>query len=250
MRASLIRHVDPWQDAARGSRYEGYLPVDRLPRLAAAASFGSPMYVKITFCRRQEAARRGAIEIGMEVNGRYEMICQRCLEPLAIESDFKCSVWVVRDEAAARIADTLGETIVSAPGERLELAGVVEEELLLALPFAPSHKHGTCALQSDDRTDSKEEGDAQSLPSNDGEFENERHEEERQGAAHYGAKVSGRESQTNKDSMHHKAGRARSRQDDGSGSGDSDGHGDSDEEVKRNPFAVLAALRNNTDKQS
>ena len=37
-----------------------------------------------------------------------------------------------------------GQDVVICPGGRLELESVIEDELLLALPNAPVHAHGSC----------------------------------------------------------------------------------------------------------
>ncbi len=159
MRAPLIRHVDPWQDAVRGARYEGNLTVDRLPRLSATAALRAPLQVSLSFRRGRDADKHGAVETELEVRGRLEMICQRCLGALSVELAVQTSVWVVRDEAAAHARGSSGDTIVSAPGERLDVATMVEDEVLLAMPFAARHAAGTCDAHSGARRDGQTVGE-------------------------------------------------------------------------------------------
>ena len=243
MRASLIRYVDPWRDAARGSSYAGYLPTDLLPRLSAIASLRVPVDVNISFHQRLGAAKRGAIEIELEVCSRLDMMCQRCLEPLSIESALKCSVWVVRDEAAARLleSEARGDAIVSPPGERLVLATVVEDELLLALPFAPSHALGECRSYLDNKRHIDGEHDVEPLASGDDGLEPQRHEEERKRGAAPQGKVSTSIKAPVKAPVHEDRFDRTSDHEDGIGGGGG---------VKRNPFAVLAFLRDDTDEHN
>jgi len=144
---SLIRHVDPWQDAAHGACYKGNLDVGRLPRLSTIAELNTPLQVSVSFHRGHEAEKHGAVEIELVAQGRLDMVCQRCLGALAVELALQVSVGVVSGEAAARLSKPLGDSIVSPPGERLDIASVVEDEVLLAMPFAPAHSPGTCAVQ-------------------------------------------------------------------------------------------------------
>lgn len=149
MPASLIRHVDPWQDAARGARYTGKLDADRVPRLAAIAAVSVPLQVSISFRRGRDAKQHDAVEIALEVRGQLELTCQRCLESLKFEPKIHGSVWIVSDEEAARVLKSASEAIVSPHGERLDLATVVEDEVLLALPFAARHPLGICTAHPD-----------------------------------------------------------------------------------------------------
>ena len=246
MAASLILHVDPWQDSARGARYEGYLPADRLPRLSAVASIHAPVYVNISFHRQLGAAERGAFELKIEVRGRFDMICQRCLGPLPIESALMCSVWVVRDEAAARIMEPMGDAIVCPPGERLVLASLVEDELLLALPFAPSHSLSECLPHFDEDGHDGTSRVDEVLPTGEDGLEERRDEEEHRTCAGSGSDVTGRPKAAIKAAVHS--------EDFGPQAG-SEGHCEVEDESardagKRNPFAVLARLRSNTDDQN
>lgn len=144
MCSSLIRHVDPWQDAARGARYKAELAAVRLPRLCALVKLVEPLQVAISFA--YVATHRGAVQVELSVGGRIELDCQRCLEPLTVELAVHNKIWIVRDDAAARAIESSAEAIVSAPGEHLELAALVEDEALLGMPFSPCHPIAQCGI--------------------------------------------------------------------------------------------------------
>ena len=70
--------------------------------------------------------------------------CQRCLQPLEWTVDQKTVVALAgsEDEADALDAESDGEVVLAAgPLDPLEL---VEDELLLTLPYAPTHPEGEC----------------------------------------------------------------------------------------------------------
>ena len=87
----------------------------------------------------------GRPAIAIELEGSVPLECQRCLAPLA---------WPVRQRTVALLAKSEGEgdaldegsdeevLVAAAPLDPLLL---VEDELLLSLPYAPSHAEGECA---------------------------------------------------------------------------------------------------------
>lgn len=76
------------------------------------------------------------------------LVCQRCLQPLAwpLEVDFKLGL-VTSEAAAERLPETWDPLIVDESG--LVLQRLVEDELLLALPIVPMHAVGECDLDRD-----------------------------------------------------------------------------------------------------
>lgn len=66
------------------------------------------------------------------------MTCQRCLEPVevAVEADFNLGV-AASEEAAKQLPRSYDPLIIE--GEEIELLSVVEEELILSLPFDAYH---------------------------------------------------------------------------------------------------------------
>jgi len=90
-----------------------------------------------------DAVGRPALEI--EVLGVVPLECQRCLQPLAWAVDQKTVVALAgsENEADALDSESDGEVVLAAgPLNPIEL---VEDELLLTLPYAPTHAEGECA---------------------------------------------------------------------------------------------------------
>lgn len=86
-------------------------------------------------------AARGRLSLRLEIRGVLELICQRCLGrlayPLSIDKDFE----LVANESAlpeSDLDDDEVDYLVIDP--KMDVAGLVEEEILLALPMALRHE--------------------------------------------------------------------------------------------------------------
>ena len=89
-----------------------------------------------------DAAGRPALAI--QLTGVVPVECQRCLQPLAWTVDQKTVVALAgsEGEADALDAESDGEVVVATgPLDSIEL---IEDELLLTLPYAPTHAEGEC----------------------------------------------------------------------------------------------------------
>lgn len=65
--------------------------------------------------------------------------CQRCLEPVALALSVDRWFRFVADEATAELEDEEAEEDVLVLDPAFDLAGLVEDELLMELPLVPSH---------------------------------------------------------------------------------------------------------------
>lgn len=144
MRDALTRRVDPWRAARAGTRLAGTLDGGRLPRLAAIAEPVGPLEVSLDFAPWQAAGGArvtAAVRVAMHAAGRLRSTCQRCLEPVEFAADLDTEVVLTPHEAPG---DDTDHVVVPA-GELVDLAALVEDELILSLPFAPAHADGECA---------------------------------------------------------------------------------------------------------
>lgn len=87
----------------------------------------------------------GRLAIAIELEGSVPLECQRCLAPMT---------WAVRQRTVALLAtsDAEGDTLDADSDEEvlvaaapLDALALVEDELLLSLPYAPTHADGECA---------------------------------------------------------------------------------------------------------
>jgi len=128
--------------ADEGAGLERHYPVERFARIAdALADRRGEAVVRFDFVRAGEGIP--ACEVAIEAV--VTMTCQRCLEPCqqSLNSVAKLA-FVTDDEDAGRVPE--GYEAVEAPNARVDLAELVEDELLLSLPVVALHGEGTqCA---------------------------------------------------------------------------------------------------------
>lgn len=132
-------------DASRLARerdsVEGSVDAHELPRVADLLSEG-PASIEWRMEGTADASGRPALRITLK--GAVTLVCQRCLADFECPIDQTSEVLLARDEAelAALDADSALEVVLAAgPVDPLTL---VEDELVLALPFAPRHPDGAC----------------------------------------------------------------------------------------------------------
>ena len=108
-----------------------------MPRLLELVA-GTPSAIAYRIAFTREASGRPRVAGRME--GVLPLTCQRCLGSLDWRFDTEFECLLVGDERE----DAHGEEAVICPDGRLVLAPMIEDEVLLAVPSAPVHPHGTC----------------------------------------------------------------------------------------------------------
>jgi uncharacterized protein len=135
---------DALKVAARGESLAGAVEVRRLPRLAetvvAVPEAGEPT-IRWRIVGGKDAKNHPQLDLRLD--GELFVTCQRCLKPLAVTIDQHTVLLLARDESELLRLDAEEPEVVpaSAPLDALTL---VEDELLLSLPFAPRHGDGAC----------------------------------------------------------------------------------------------------------
>ena len=139
-------------DFARNNReLRGVIPLAEMPRLQdmLITPDGAINYVVRGFLGRDSWGRDTEDRLGkpmLEVvlNGLCQLRCQRCLQGLSYSVQLVSRLLLVQ-------ADELDESsneddkIDSIPADtNLDVLDLLEEELLLSLPFAPRHPMGEC----------------------------------------------------------------------------------------------------------
>ena len=120
----------------RGAVLGGELRVAELTRLKVSLHADCDATVQAGLrCGR---AADGRATLQLTCTATLPLTCQRCLEPVEHTVDETVDWVVVGSEAEeARVVDNL-EPLVLADG-RLQIATLVEDELIVSLPMAPRH---------------------------------------------------------------------------------------------------------------
>jgi uncharacterized protein len=93
----------------------------------------------------RDAQRRPALTLTLA--GSVPLVCQRCLQPFVAIVDQSTELLLARSEAELARLDVEEIEVVLAT-ERLDALTLVEDELLLSLPFSPRHADGQCESAS------------------------------------------------------------------------------------------------------
>jgi uncharacterized protein len=134
--AMFRRRVDPRKLAVREASLEGEIAPESLPRLEAVRlGGGDEEHVRASL--KFGLGAGGRVLISGDIDASLMLQCQRCLEPVRVPviSTFRFAVQVGSGGEDA----PQGFELLDDRGEGIVPADLVEEELLLALPFAAAH---------------------------------------------------------------------------------------------------------------
>ncbi|HEU4619140.1 MAG TPA: YceD family protein [Gammaproteobacteria bacterium] len=121
--------------AKRGGTLQGELDLERLPRLAELLNSDRGS-VKAALRFRQQG---GWLIIALEHAAVLELTCQRCLEPVAYRLEDTVELAVLESPSQEQRRPEGLEPLVL-EDERFRPATLVEDELIIALPFVPRHE--------------------------------------------------------------------------------------------------------------
>ena len=133
---------DAFKLARRAGTIAGSLDARELPNLADTLVPGDdPVPIAWSIEGRKSAAGRPSLWI--DIAGSAPLVCQRCLGQVDWPVDQAVEVLLAADERElARLDEATEDEVILADGP-LEVADLVEDELVLTLPFAPAHE-GPC----------------------------------------------------------------------------------------------------------
>jgi uncharacterized protein len=141
--------IDGFEFATAGATQEGTLPISSFPRLQdlLVSDNGEAAYTLIGV--RDE---RGRPSLRLKVRATLSLRCQRCLGPLAHEVDTD-EILVLAASQAEIDADPVTVDMPSRVVAEKEMAlrDLVEDELILALPYAARHEDCEARPEGHDR---------------------------------------------------------------------------------------------------
>jgi len=138
--------IDGFEFAAAGGSLHGSWPAGSFPRLREVLhdETGSVEYEL-----RGASDVHGRSRLELHVAATLRLTCRRCLEAVAVRVDEDASLWLARSQAEIDSQPIAVEGPDSVVGSReMAVKDLVEDQLLLALPYAPRHEE--CAAQGRD----------------------------------------------------------------------------------------------------
>lgn len=131
--------IDGFEFAAAGSRLSGEWPVSDFPRLRDVLHSGRGT---LRYELQGVPELQGRPGLRLQVTGTLDLTCQRCLE--ALEQPLQIDALLLlyageRDFAAIPVEADGPDRIVGA--KDMAVHDLIEEEVLLAIPYAPRHEY-------------------------------------------------------------------------------------------------------------
>jgi uncharacterized protein len=132
---------DAFRLAKREESIAGTLDARRLPNVAESLVPGeTPVPIAWTIAGRESA--EGRLALGIDITGSVPLVCQRCLGKVDWPVSQATEVLLAGDAKEMARLDETSESEVILADRPLEPAVLVEDELVLTLPFAPRHEGG------------------------------------------------------------------------------------------------------------
>ncbi len=139
---SEARRFDAFRLAARGEAVAGEMDARTLSRLVERlASTDRPAIVVWKIEGGRDGRERPMLTL--TVDGSLSLACQRCLQPYDVAIAQRSELLLAREEDELALLDAEEREVVLA-ATPLDAMTLVEDELLLSLPFAPMHPEGLC----------------------------------------------------------------------------------------------------------
>ncbi|MES1982969.1 MAG: DUF177 domain-containing protein [Pseudomonadota bacterium] len=140
----FARHfINSLDFAHHGRELRGELPVAELTRLEdmLAARTG-----QISYIVQGGRSKDGAPMLAVAIEGVCHLRCQRCLNeliyPISLHTQLLLKQPDELESASAELEEDEPDSILA--DDHLDVAAMLEEEVLLSLPFAPKHPLGEC----------------------------------------------------------------------------------------------------------
>jgi uncharacterized protein len=133
---------DAFKLVQRAGTIDGSVDARALPNVEENLAPGDdPVPVAWTIEGRKSA--EGRPSLGIDIAGSVPLVCQRCLGRVDWPVAQATEVLLARDEGELAALDDASEVEVILAQGLLDPSELVEDELVLTLPFAPRHE-GAC----------------------------------------------------------------------------------------------------------
>jgi uncharacterized protein len=128
--------------SASGESLAGTADARDFPRLVdRLAEDAGPARIDWRLTGGTDGQRRALLTLTLA--GSVPLICQRCLQPFVASVNQTTELLLARSEAELKRLDADEDEVILAT-DRLDPLALIEDELLLSLPFSPRHGQGEC----------------------------------------------------------------------------------------------------------
>jgi uncharacterized protein len=137
------RRLDVRRFAEEAATLAGVTPAGELPRLQGELQApGTSCEVRWTARGELRNPRHVQPQVWLHLRAEAELplVCQRCLQPVAVRVELDRPFRFVADESTAAAQDDEADEDVLVASRDFDLLDLVEDEMLMGLPLAPRHE--------------------------------------------------------------------------------------------------------------
>jgi len=139
------RLIDGLQFARSASQVQGTLAGGQLPRLVELGCHVRTVHFTIA----GGTGSKGRPSLRLQASAQVQLVCQRCLGPFAASLSVDTELELSSSALEIAQADDDVDRVLATPA--MDVAGLVEDELILGLPQAPKHEHCAAAGSGETR---------------------------------------------------------------------------------------------------
>jgi len=142
--------IDSFAFAREGAVLQGSLPVSELTRVHdLLAEVSGELRYSVQGRLIRNAVGEGESQLRVHIRGALQLACQRCLGAIALDLDVDSLFRLVPEDTELTQEELQDDGCDVLPvAGALDLAALIEDEVILALPVAPRHEE--CDTPGDD----------------------------------------------------------------------------------------------------
>jgi DUF177 domain-containing protein len=141
----FARHfIDSLDFAHRSGELSGEIPVAEMSRMQDVLA---PPDGRISYVLRGYQDKDGNPMLELTLDGMCQLRCQRCMGAMEYPVRLVTRLLLTDEETED---DGRDDVDAIPPDLHLDVSSLVEDEVLLSLPFAPMHETGTCRAATQD----------------------------------------------------------------------------------------------------
>ncbi len=142
--------LKPAEFARAGEKITGTVQASALSRLREQMPSTSQKEGKagqdgrVNYAVAGGVTERGHDALSLQLSGAVELICQRCLEPVTVTVESSRRIIFAENAEVLETQYDAEDSDAVEPEAELDIATLIEDEILLSLPLAPMHDAGVC----------------------------------------------------------------------------------------------------------
>ena len=136
--------IDSLDFAYKGKELRGEVAAAEMPKLQDVLAAPAGNAGKIAYVLRGLLGRDGKPMLEVALDGSCQLRCQRCLQEFTYPIKLVTRLILVPGDELDELSVDEDEIDSIPADQNLDVLALLEEELLLNLPFAPKHPEGAC----------------------------------------------------------------------------------------------------------